>query len=505
MTIDKLLDKTKEYLSKDENKIIKRAYDFAKKAHQGKKRLSGEQFISHPVIVAYYLSQDKLDAPTIIAALFHDISEDTNINNQIIKSKFGSEIANLVDGVTKLGKIRLKKQWFYKAEIIRRITGEEKRIFAQQVDNLRKMLLAMTKDVRVILIKLADRLHNMQTLKYQPKNKRLRIAQETLEIYAPIAYRLGIGVLQGTLEDLAFPYVYPKEYKKVKKIVGNQYEEKEKYIDELKNSIYKELKKNKIKCEEINGRRKHLYSLWRKLIRYNYDISKIYDLVALRVIVKNIENCYKALGIIHKKFRPLIGRIKDYIAVAKPNGYQSLHTTIFGPQAQIAEIQIRTIKMHEQSEFGVAAQWHYIDNKHTLNYYLKEKHQSTSAKLQIDWLKELARWQEKISNPQEWSDGLQMDFFHDQIFVFTPRGDVHNLPVGATPIDFAYSIHGGLGDICHGARVNGKVVKLNKPLENGQIVEIIKDNKSRGPKKDWLRFVKSHRARDRIKEYFEMK
>lgn len=505
MSIESILDNTRKYLTKKENEEILRAFIFADKVHRQTRRSSGQPYIIHPLKIAYSLSEDRLDAPTIIASMLHDIPEDTDVTLETIHKKFGKEVAELVDGVTKLSKIKLKKQWFFPVSLISRISGEQKKIFEQQVDNLRKMLLAMTKDIRVILIKLADRLHNMQTLDHLPMEKRIRIAQETLEIYAPIAYRLGIGHLKGTLEDLAFPYVYPKEYLETKKLVGKKYEEKEVYIDRLKKTLSNMLNKNNINYEQINGRRKHLYSLWIKLQHNNNDISKIYDLVALRIVVKSIEDCYKVLGFVHKLYKPLIGRIKDYIAVSKPNGYQSLHTTVFGPEGEIVEIQIRTNEMHEQAEFGISAHWHYSQYKPDFKGVSDARPQALTSKLQTDWLRELARWQEKMNDPQEWSDGLKMDFFQDQIFVFSPAGDVYNLPSGATPVDFAYAVHSNIGDNCSGAKVNGKIVKLNRQLENGQIIEIIVDKKSKGPKKDWLRFVKSHKARDRIKSYFSKK
>lgn len=499
MTIQKLLKKTKTYLNQKDQQLIKKSYDLAREIHQGEKRKSGQAYINHPLSIAFYLVEERLDAKTISAALLHDAVENSTYSLDFIRRNIDPEVAMLVDGVTKLNKVRIKKKWKFPQTLIDKITGRQRQIFEQHVDNLRKMFLATTKDVRVILIKLVDRIHNMKTLKYLPKEKQAEIAQETLEIYAPIAYRLGMGEAKGTLEDLAFPYIYPKEYSHIKKLADKYYPKKEDYIERFRVILAKEFKKYKTKAE-IHGRKKHLYSLWQKLQRYNGNINKIYDLVALRIIVDKIETCYKVLGIIHKKYKPLIGRIKDYIAVPKPNGYRSLHTTVFGPGGEIAEIQIRTWEIHEQAEFGVAAHWHYVSTKTSKNYH--EGKPLEIPKQQTEWLEELARWHEKITDPDEWTKGLKMDFFRDQIFVFTPQGDVHNLPNDSTPVDFAYSVHSEIGHSCKGAKVNDKLVRLNTPLKNGDIVEIITDKKNKKPKKDWLRFVKSHRAKDRIKSFF---
>jgi len=499
MTIERLLKTISEYLPKKDQTLIIDAYKEAKKIHFGEKRQSGEEYIIHPLTVAYYLAKEKLDAPTIVAALLHDVIENSPVTIADIKNKFGIEISTLVDGVTKLNKVRIKDQW---ANIEQKeLSGsnmpqKSREEFEQHIDNLRKMFLAMTRDVRVILIKLADRLHNMQTLQFLPQKKRLSIAQETLEIYAPIAYRLGMGEVKGTLEDLAFPYIYPIQYKKILQIANKLFPKKENYIDRFRQLLKKELLREHIEAE-IHGRKKHLYSLWQKLNRYNGDINKIYDIVAIRIIVKNTEECYKVLGIIHKRYKPLLGRIKDYIAVYKPNGYRSLHTTVFGPGGEIVEIQIRTHEMHEQAEFGIAAHWHYstVRNKEP-----KGKKANISG-TQTDWLKELARWHEKITDSEEWTRGLKMDFFRDQIFVYTPKGDVINLPADSTCVDFAYSIHSEIGNTCIGAKVNEKMVRLDSKLHNGDIVKVITGKKV-SPKKDWLNFVKSNRAKNQIRAFF---
>lgn len=484
MTINNLRKIIEKYLSEKDQASINRAYEFALKAHGQQKRGTGEPWIIHPLTAAITLAQDHLDGPTIAASLLHDVQEDTNYTNKDIENEFGKEIACLVEGVTKLDKIKIQKNWFTSINFLQ---NQEKRIkYEHHVECLRKMLMAMTKDIRIIFIKLADRLHNMKTLEGVRPDKRLRIARETLEIYAPIAYRLGMGKLKGELQDLAFLYVFPKEYEITKKLAGTEYHNKEKYYLEAQRIIEKQLLDNHIEAK-IDGRKKHLYSLWLKLKKYEMDIEKIYDIIALRIIVNSTEDCYKVLGMIHSIWKPLIGRIKDYIALPKPNGYRSLHTTVFGPDGEIIEIQIRTREMHRINENGVAAHWYYSEKKNS--QFLPQD--------QLDWLKELANWQEK--NQKEWYRGLSLDFFHKRIYAFTPQGDVIDLPADATPIDFAYSIHTDVGNKCGGAKVNGRIVKLNHILDNGDIVEIITNQKSKGPKRDWLRFAKTQRAISKIK------
>lgn len=421
----------------------------------------------------------------------HDVVEDTSTTQEDLNNQFGPEITDIVSNLTKLKRIHIKKSWLYSINPIEQNQVKKKQ-YEAHLENLRKMLIAMTKDIRIIFIKLNDRLHNMETLKALPKEKQQRIARETLEIYAPIAHRLGMGKLKGKLEDLAFSYVYPEEYKITKKLAGKEYEGKEKFLEEAKNDIKKELEKNDIHPKNINGRKKHLYSLWRKLNRYDNNINKIYDIVALRIIVNNMEDCYKTLGIIHRMYRPLIGRIKDYIAMPKPNGYQSIHTTVFGPAGNIIEIQIRTQEMHEAAEYGVAAHWHYKE---------KNRKPLSTDKNKLSWIKDLQKFQEEHQHldKKEWSEILKLDFFRDRIFAFTPQGDVHDLPLGATPVDFAYAIHSEVGNATAGAKVNGKIVKLDYQLKNGDIVEIITSKKSSGPKRDWLKFVKTSKAKDKIR------
>ena len=476
MTINNLLKEIKQNKLAIDTDLIQRAYKFACKAHQGQRRESGEEYINHSLNTALTLARMKLDAPTIAAALLHDVVDDTSITLQDIKKEFGGEITSLVKGVCKLGKIKYR--------------GIER-----HVENLRKMFLAMAKDIRIILIKLADRLHNMKTLDALPERKQKRIAQETLEIYTPIAHRLGIGKLKGDLEDLAFPYAYPKEYKWLKNKIKDRYQERECYLKKIQPLVKEELKKAGITPIEIHYRAKHYFSLYQKLRRYSMDFSKIYDLMALRIIVQDIKECYAALGVIHKNWSPVPGRIRDYIAVPKANGYQSLHTTVFCAKGKITEFQIRTSKIHWEAEFGIAAHWmHGQEEAHTKFYEIK--------KAQTDWIKELKKWQKDVVKPKEFLESLKIFFFKYRIFVLTPKGEVVNLPEGATPVDFAYQIHTELGHRCGGAIVDGKIVPLNYPLFNAQMVEILAKKEPK-PSQDWLKFVKTNYAKSKIKAWFK--
>jgi len=484
-----------KYLPVADQKEIERAFEFSKKAHKNQHRSTGEPYVTHELNTAIYIANLKMDAPSIVAAILHDTVEDTDASLQEIQKNFGRPVARLVDGVTKLSKIRITRRWFFLK------SKEEFAAFDRQVETLRKMFVAMARDIRVVIIKLADRLHNMQTLQGVEKDKRLRIAKETLEIYAPLAQRLGIGELKGQLEDLAFVYVYPDEYRLLKSRVKEASTERLHYLNKVKKHLEKKLAQEGIQAK-ISGRAKHLYSLWRKLARYDNDLSRIYDLVALRIIVSSISDCYKVLGIIHEEWKPLVGRIKDYIAMPKPNGYQSLHTTVFSLDKKIVEFQIRTQAMHEQAENGIAAGWHYAEAKGTLDYILKKIKRAPYE--DIRWVKELAKWQDILKDNQEFSNDLQVDFFSDRIFVYTPNGDVKDLPAGSTPIDFAYAIHSELGNSCSGARVNDKMVTISTRLHNGDIVEIIK-GKRHGPKRDWLEFAKTSLARSHIKRYLRPK
>lgn len=489
LTLNDLKDKI-SYLNKSDQELIEKAYFFAEKNHAGQKRNTGEPYIQHPLHCAVSIAELQMDAKTITAALLHDICEDTACDMAKIRKEFGREIADLVDGVTKLGKIRITKRWLF-------VTQKENLAeFDRQAETLRKMFLSMARDVRVVIIKLYDRYHNMQTLEGVTPEKRLRIAKETLEIYAPLAYRLGMGELKGQLEDLAFLYVYPKEYKELKDQVRMKLTAKERYIEKLKKTLYKKLYKEGIKNAEIHGRTKHMYSLFLKLRRYDNDLSRIYDLVALRIIVDTVEDCYKILGIIHKMWKPLVGRIKDYIAMPKPNGYSSIHTTVFAPDGEIVEIQIRTRQMHYQAEYGIAAGWNYSEKKGSLSY-IKRIATQISRK-ELVWIKELAKWQKIQRDNKTMVHDLGMDFFSDRIFAYTPTGDVKDLPQGATPIDFAYAIHTEIGNSLGGAKVNGKMVDFSYELKNGDIVEVI-TRKNAKPKHDWLDHAKTSLARSKIK------
>lgn len=488
------LENKLDYLPNQGKIVVKRAYEFASIAHKDQKRFSGEPFVNHGLETAAFIADLKLDYESVAAALLHDVCEDTVSTPNDIRKNFGNKITELVDGVTKLGHIRIVRKWLF-------ITDEQKmKDFERQIENLRKMFIAMAKDIRVILIKLADRYHNMKTLDSVDEKKRYRIAKETLEIYAPLAYRLGMGELKGQLEDLAFQYVYPEDYEKLTKAVVHPRKEKEKFIEKLRFKILKKLAKNGIRAE-INGRAKHWYSLWRKLNRNDHDLTRIYDLVALRVVVPNIEECYRVLGIIHELYKPLVGRIKDYIAQPKPNGYQSLHTTVFADNGQIVEIQIRTKEMHDRAENGIAAHWHYSERKNAFDYIVKQNGHVPYKDLA--WVSELSKWQSALHDNEEIADSLGTDFFSDRIFVYTPQGDVQNLPSKATPIDFAYSIHSDVGNSTVGAKINGKLVELSHPLENGDIVEILTKKNSK-PKQDWLKIVKTSGAKSKIRSTLKL-
>ena len=461
----------KPYKSADK-KLIAEAFLFAKKAHGEQKRESGEDYIVHPLHTALTLSEMKADAKTVAAGLLHDVLDDTDATKGQLEEKFGKEITFLVEGVSKLGKIKYR--------------GVER-----HAENLRKMLLAMAQDFRVVLIKLADRYHNLQTLDALPVAKQKRIAVESLEIYAPLAFRFGVSELSKKIEDLAFKYCYPQEYNMILEKVEEQYPQREKYLETVRPYIQSKLKKEGVEVLTIQTRAKHYWSLYEKLKKYNMNWDAIYDLVAMRIIVKDIEDCYAALGVIHKLYKPLPGRIKDYIALPKPNGYQSLHTTVFCKGGQITEFQIRTQEMHEASENGIAAHWLYTESN-------KPTGGAKSAGKKFDWITQIREWQKEIKDSADFLDTLKIDVFSDRIFVFTPNGDVIDLPEGATPVDFAYAIHGSLGDTCAQARVNKEMAPLDQELKNGDMVEIIK-NPKRKPSRDWLLFVKTNTARAKIR------
>lgn len=465
-------------IAQNEATLISRSFDFAQKAHQNQKRKSGEPYFVHCFETALKIAEWRLDVETIAAALLHDTIEDAGINLEEIKKEFGEEIAFLVEGVTKLGRLKYR-------------TSEEK-----QAENLRKMFLAVSRDIRVVLIKLADRLHNMKTLKFLAVPKQKRIALETSDIYAPLAYRLGMANLAGELEDLAFPYLHPDEHKWLIENIKDRYEERQKYLEKIKEIVENALKEHNIHPIKIDYRVKRYSSLFKKLFRSDMNLEQIYDLVALRIIVKNIEECYAVLGIIHQLWPPLPGRIKDYIALPKPNGYRSLHTTVFCLDNKPTEFQIRTLEMHEESENGIAAYWAYSQAKDTKNY--QEGKTIFAEKKELAWIKQLKDWQKEVSGSEEFLNSLKIDFLKNRIFVITPKGEVVDLPVGATPVDFAYQIHSEIGDQCIGAKVNGKITSLDHELQSSDLVEIL-IQKSKKPSESWLKFIKTDQARRKIK------
>lgn len=461
--------------------LVEKAYKFAEKAHVGQKRLSGKDYITHPLHVAYFLADWKLDATTVAAGLLHDVLEDTDVTVGKLEKEFGKDITFLVEGVTKLK--RLDK-----------ISNKENSAHRGHFESLKKMFFATAEDIRVILIKLADKYHNMETLKFMSKADQKRVATETLEIYAPIAARLGMGRLKGQLEDLAFPYVYSKEYSWLLKTVKDKYTDRLDYIEKAKPVIKKYLKKAEVPITDLHSRAKHYYSLYQKLQRKEMDLDKVHDLVAMRIIVPDIKSCYEALGVIHKHYKPLPGLIKDYIALPKPNGYQSLHTTIFCENGRLVEIQIRTEGMHDYAENGIAAHWAYSESG-------KKVPLSANAK-EVQWVTQLKKFLEE-SKTSDYSGltSIKIDFFKNRIFAFTPKGDVKDLPEGATPIDFAYTVHTDLGHSTKGAKINGKIVSLDYNLKNGDVIEIIK-GKEKKPSFDWLKIAKTAIAKKSINSWF---
>ncbi|HHU70233.1 MAG TPA: bifunctional (p)ppGpp synthetase/guanosine-3',5'-bis(diphosphate) 3'-pyrophosphohydrolase [Thermoanaerobacterales bacterium] len=474
MSLGVLSRKIQQYSPKSDIEIVQRAYNFARKAHSGQHRISGELFIFHPLEVAKILAELELDIITICAGLLHDVVEDTNYTIKDIEDNFGQEVALLVDGVTKLSKLEYKSK-------------EE-----QQAENLRKMFLAMAKDIRVILIKLADRLHNMRTLKYLPSEKRTEKARETLEIFAPLAHRLGISKIQWELEDLALLYLEPEAYNELAMLISKRKDEREKEINLAVNMLKSKLENFGLDIE-IQGRSKHFYSIYKKMKEQNKSFDQIYDLTAIRIIVRTIRDCYAVLGIVHTLWKPIPGRFKDYIAMPKPNMYQSLHTTVIGPEGEPLEIQIRTWEMHKTAEYGIAAHWKYKEGIKADEDFEKK----------LSWLRELLEWQRDLKDAREFMETIKIDLFTDEVFVFTPKGDVIDLPAGSIPIDFAYRIHTDVGHNCVGAKVNGRIVQLNYELKNGDIVEILTSSQSNGPSRDWLNMVKSSQAKNKIRQWFK--
>ena len=472
--IKKIIDETGRGLTKKEEELVEKAYDFARKAHEGQKRETGDPYFSHVYETAKTLARLGMDADTIAAGLLHDTLEDTKITEKELKEEFGEDVVSLIRGVTKLGTLKYRGQ-------------------LRHVESLRKFFVAMASDLRVVIIKFADRLHNLRTLGSLREDKRRRIALESIEVYAPLANRLGMGKLKCEIEDAAFPYAYPKEYKEISVLLDEKKELYKKYLVEIHVTLEKELKKNKIKFSEINYRIKHKYSLWQKLLRYDNDWDKIYDIVALRVVVETVEDCYRVLGIIHSLWNPLPNRIKDYIALPKPNGYQSIHTTIFTGSGGIAEIQIRTKKMHEEAAYGIAAHFAYKENGDK---------KIPDDKSRFEWIRELKNLKHIEGKPEKYIEDLKMDFFNDRIFVFTPKGDVIDLPQDSSPIDFAYQIHTDLGNHISQVKINSKIAPLNIKLKNSDIVEIVV-KKDAHPSNKWLDYTKTTVAKKHIKTYLE--
>jgi GTP diphosphokinase / guanosine-3',5'-bis(diphosphate) 3'-diphosphatase len=468
----------KELAKKDPNGLIGRAFLFSSEAHKAQQRKSGDPYFDHALATAEILHEWHLDDDTIAAGLLHDTVEDTGIPIATIEKQFNKDIAFLVDGVTKLGHIKYR--------------GEENKI-----ENFRKMILALSQDLRVVFIKLADRLHNMQTLEHLPPTKQKRVALETEEIYAPLAYRLGMHNVSGQLQDLTFPYLHPKEYADLVSTAKEQYDERLKYLEKIKPQVKKLLEDHDIEPLDIEIRAKRYASLYKKLLRRDMDIAQVHDLVAMRVIVGTMPECYAALGIIHEMWTPVPRRIKDYLAMPKPNGYRSLHTTVIGPDDKTIEFQIRTKEMHDENEYGVAAHWLY-DRKRRGEANVSGK----KLAQEIEWVQQLKHWQEHFSgkeeDPNEFLEAMKVNFFTHRIFAVTPHGEVIDLPEGSTPIDFAYHVHSEIGDNATGARVNGILVTLDHQLKSGDSVEIL-TQKGKKPSEDWLRFVKTSAARDHIR------
>ncbi len=477
LRLSDILDKVAAYHPDADLDLIKKAYVYSAKVHQGQIRKSGEPYLVHPLAVAGLLAELKLDEASIVTGLLHDTVEDTLATLDELTELFGEEVAQLVDGVTKLSHIQLPKE----------ASSEEK-----QAENFRKMIVAMARDIRVILVKLADRTHNMRTLEHMAPEKQARIAQETLDIYAPLANRLGISWIKIELEDLSFRYLKPPEHAELSARVNKRMHDRENYVGEVCEIIGKRLTEASVPCD-VSGRWKHLYSIWKKMKQQGIELEAVQDVIAFRVITKTMPDCYEALGLVHSMWKPVPGRFKDYIATPKPNMYQSLHTTVVGPSGERIEVQIRTEEMHRIAEEGIAAHWAYKEGRRGAGDSDAEK---------FAWLRQLMEWQQDLKDPKEFLETVKVDLFPDEVFVFTPRGDVKSLPRGATPVDFAYAIHSDVGGRCVGSKVNGKIVPLRYKLRNGDTIEVLTSPNAH-PSKDWLTFVKTSRAQARVRAFIK--
>ncbi|MBC7546072.1 MAG: bifunctional (p)ppGpp synthetase/guanosine-3',5'-bis(diphosphate) 3'-pyrophosphohydrolase [Candidatus Sericytochromatia bacterium] len=473
MSLDALIERMAVYTAPERLEMVKNAYAFAREKHEGQKRASGEPYFLHCFAVATILASLNADPDMVAAGLLHDTVEDTGVTLEDLATRFNPSVATLVDAVTKLGKLNF--------------TSKEER----QAENFRRMFLAMAKDIRVIVVKLCDRLHNMRTLGHLPESKQRDIAKETIEIFAPLAHRLGIGRIKWELEDESLRYLNPAAYKQVAEFVAEKRDEREKIIADIIARLQEELTELNVPSE-ISGRPKHFYSIYQKMVQQQKEFHELYDVTAIRVKVESEKECYEVLGVVHSQWRPIPGRFKDYIAMPKPNLYRSLHTAVIGPTGRPVEVQIRTHEMHRLAEYGIAAHWLYKEGRG----------RQSSADLQLSWLRQLLEWQNDLKDAQEYLDTVKVDLFADEVFVFTPRGDVFDLPVGATPVDFAYRIHTDVGHRCVGAKINGRIVPLNTHLHNGDIIEVM-TSKIKQPKLDWVNFVATSQSKNRIRQWFK--